>query len=425
MKKNYLGFICFSGGGCIAIILALLFTSSANAQNSVTEKNIRFIEYNGFPEGSSAWDDIGYNRVDNTVYVGITNHRDKVALYIYNPLKDTIMLKGFISDLGRLRPFQWQAKIHTKFVAAPNGEMYFATDGGESREEYLMNHPKGYAGGFIMKWNPADDRLTNLGMGMQYESIKDIDIDPTSGKIYAISYPQVHFLVYDPADNKMSDYGRLGSGHVPRMLFTDKWGNCYYVDWRQRLVKYEKTEGKLIFAENSLPSFEGTPGEHIITGITAFAKDEKNEVIYLITYGAKVLAFHPQQNGIGKVDDLGGVMDMPGKEKWNYYVPNLNVGNNGKLYYVIGGHGIYAKKDQSLFVEFDPNTKTPKIIFEYPSTVFVEATGCDTKDKDGNIYFSGKRNVPRSAEKRGNLAELGDQPTVPFLVKFNPDKIIN
>ncbi|MBN8786287.1 MAG: hypothetical protein J0I84_04305 [Terrimonas sp.] len=409
------------------LLLTCLFcvvVTSATTQNIITEKNIRFIEYYGFPGGNSAWDDIGYNPMDNTVYVGITDHRDKVALYIYDPVKDSVKLKGFINDLGRLRSFQWQAKIHSKFAVGPKGEMYFATDGGESREEYLMEHPGGYAGGFMMKWDPVQDRMTNLGMGMQYESIKDIDVDITTGNVYAVSYPQVHFLIYDQQRNALKDYGRLGSAHVPRMMFTDTWGNCYYTDWRQRLVKYEKSQDKLIFASNSLPAFEGTPGEHIITGITAFAKDEKKGVIYLITYGAKVLAFYPQQNGIGRVEDLGGVIDIPGKQRWNYYVPNLNVGDNGKLYYIIGGHGIYAKKDRSLLVEFDPATKTPRILFEYPSTVFVEATGCNTKDRDGNMYFAGKKNIPPGTDKNGGLAELGGLSTVPFLVKFNPDKTV-
>ncbi len=406
------GFFCF----------LLCISVCGRSQDSITDKNIRFIDYYGFSSGSSAWDDIGYNPKDNTVYVGITNHRDSVALYMYDPSKDSVRLNGFVSTMGNLRDYQWQAKIHTKIVAGPDGEMYFGTDGGESREEYLMEHPKGYSGGYIMKWSPKENRLTNLGVAMQYESLKDIDVDQTTGKLYTISYPQVHFLVYDPKTNNMKDHGRLGSAHVPRMMFTDKWGNCYYVDWRQRLVKYEKSQEKLIFAEESLPAFPGTPGEYIITGITAFAKDEKNGVIYLVTYGAKVLAFYPQENGIGRVEDLGGVIDVEGKQKWNYYVPNLNVGNNGKLYYMIGGHGMYAKNNHSLFVEFDPKTKTPKILYEYPSTVFVEATGCDTKDKDGNMYFAGKRHVPRSAKQGGTLAELGETPTVPFLVKFNPEK---
>lgn len=391
-------------------------------ENQVTEKNIRFIEYPGFPEGRSAWNSIGYNHNDNTVYVGITNHRDKVALYIYNASKDNMQLKGFISDLANLRPFQWQGKIHTKFVAGNNGEMYFGTDGGDLRNVYIMENPKGYAGGFMMKWNPTKNKLTNLGMGLQYESIKDLDIDTATGKIYAITFPQVHFLLYDPESNRLRDLGRLGSAHVPRMMFTDRWGNCYYVDWRQRLVKYEKSSDKLVFAENSLPAFPGTPGLHIVTGITAFAKNDSRGVIYFLTYGAKIVAFYPQENGIGKIEDLGGVIDIPGKEKWNYYVPNLNVGNNGKLYYIIGGHGNYAKKDQSLFVEFDPKLKKPKVLFEYPSTVLVEATGSNTKDKDGNLYFAGKRTVPESESNKGNFAELEGNLTVPFLIKFNPDK---
>lgn len=399
-------------------------TMLATAQKEITEKNIKFIEYYGFAEGNSAWNDIGYNPVNNTVYVGITDHQEKVALYIYDPTKDSVKLEGFIDDLGKLRPFQWQAKIHTKFVADPRGEMYFGTDGGESREEYLMNHPKGYGGGFLMKWNPFKKNMTNLGMGMQYESIKDIDIDPLTGKIYVISYPQVHFLIYNPHTNKIKDYGRLGSAHVPRILFTDKWGNCYYVDWRQRLVKYEKKQDKLIFNSKSLPAFEGTPGEHIITGITAFAKDDQKEVIYLVTYGAKILAFYPTENGIGKIEDLGGVIDIPGKEKWNYYVPNLNIGNNGKLYYIIGGHGIYARKGISLFIEFDPEIKTPKVLFEYPTTALVEATGCNTRDKEGNLYFSGKKDAPANTGNSGGLAELSGMTTVPFLIKFNPDKIL-
>jgi len=408
----------------LIVVLLSIAQFTIGQKKQISEKDIRFIEYPGFPEGSSAWDDIGYNPKDNSVYVGITNHRDKVGLYQYDPMRDSMSLKGFIGDLGYLRHFQWQAKIHTKIIAGKDGSMYFATDGGESREEFLMDHPRGYAGGFFMKWNPAEERLTNLGMGLQYESIKDIDIDPETGKIYAISYPQVHFLIYDPKTNDLRDLGRLGSAHVPRMMTTDQWGNCYYVDWRQRLVKYEKKSDKLLFSEESLPAFPGTPGGYIITGITAFAKDEMKGVIYFITYGAKVIAFHPQEKGIGRFEDLGGVIDdIPGKERWNYYVPNLNVGNNGKLYYIIGGHGMYVKKNRSVLMEFDPETGKSRILFEYAPTELVEATGSNTKDKEGNLYFSGKREIDRNDKnEKNNLSESGDKPTVPFLIKFNPDK---
>jgi hypothetical protein len=397
----------------LAGLILMAGAETALAQESaITDKHVQFIQYPEFPEAHSTWGSIGYNEASNTVHIGVTNHRDNVGLYTYDPAKNNMKQDGFIRELSNLRDYQWQGKIHSKIVASPDGSIYFTTDGGESREEYLMEHPQGYSGGFFMKWDPKTQDLKNLGVGMQYESLKDIDIDPKTGTLYAVTYPQAHFLVYDPAKNKMRDLGRLASSHVPRVLFTDWWGNCYYVDWRQRLVKYDKEKDSLVFARESLPAFEGTPGSKIITGVTAYAKDPVKGIIYLITYGAKVVAFHPAKDGIGKVEDLGGVIDTGKGSPWGPYVPNLNIGNNGKLYYFIGGHGNYVLKDKTVLVEMDPATKKQTILREYPTTAMTEATGSDIKDKDGNMYFAGRR-----------ATGAGDSSS-PFLIKFNPEKDI-
>jgi hypothetical protein len=259
-------------------------------------------------------------------------------------------------------------------------------------------------------------------MTLQYESIKDVEVDQETGKIYAITYPQVHFVVFDPKINELKDLGRLGSSHVPRVIFTDKWGNCYYVDWRQRLVKYEKSSGKLVFAENSLPSFPGTPGEKIITGITAYAKDTVKNITYLVTYGAKILAFHPQQNGIGDVEDLGGIFQGD-KQDWSYYAPNLNIGNNGKLYYMIGGHGNFAVKNKTVFMEFDPATRKKQVLYQFNTDEIVEVTGSDIKDDKGNLYFAGRKMMPYDPNSKDSSRKLDQGISVPFTIKFNPDKI--
>jgi hypothetical protein len=398
----------------IAALFLAAGTLTVHAQKTAaTEKNVAFIEYPDFPEAHSTWGSIGYNAASNTVHIGVTNHSDNIGLYTFDPVKNTMKLNGFVRDMAHLRTFQWQGKIHSKIVASPDGSIYFSTDGGESREEYLMEHPQGYAGGFFMKWNPKTGDMTNLGMGLPYESIKDIELDPKTGKLYGISYPQAHFLVYDPARNHLRDLGRLASSHVPRVLFTDWWGNCYYVDWRQRLVKYDNERDNLVFARESLPAFPGTPGSKIITGITAYAKDQTRGIIYLITYGAKLIAFYPEKDGIGKVKDLGGVIDTGETDAWGPYVPNLNIGKNGRLYYIIGGHDNYVVKDRTVLVEFDPATGKKTILHEYPTTEITEATGSDVRDKDGNLYFAARRNP--SGE--------GDS-TTPFLIKFNPEKEI-
>ena len=414
--EKYCRYILGSQGGRYMLLLFVLMADAQTAllaqDKNITGRNIEFIQYPDFPDAHSTWGSIGYNPVYNTVYIGVTNHKDNIALYEYDVSKNEMHKQGFIKDLALLRPFQWQGKIHSKIIAGPDGSVYFSTDGGESREEYLMNHPHGYSGGFFMKWDPKSKRLSNLGAGLPYESIKDIDIDPHTGVLYGITYPQAHLLVYDTKKNDLKDMGRLASSHVPRTLFTDQWGNCYYVDWRQRLVKYEKKTGQLVFAEQSLPAFEGTPGSKIITGITGYAKDHKSGTIYLITYGAKVVSFKPQEEGIGNVKDLGGVYEIGLKNKWGPYVPNLNFGNNGKLYYFIGGHGNYIKEGITVLVELDPQTGKRKIIYEYPMGVLSEVTGSDIKDREGNLYFAGRKSI------------AGHDASAPFMIKFNPEKEI-
>lgn len=76
----------------------------------------------------------------------------------------------------------------------------------------------------------------------------------------------------------------------------------------------------------------------------------------------------------------------------------------------MGGHGNYIKKDTGVLIEFNPKTRTRKIIYEFPSDELAEATGSDIKDKDGNLYFAGRRE---------NKNTLNSQP---FMIKFNPEK---
>ena len=113
-------------------------------ERGVTEKNIRFLDYPGFSGGSSTWGSIGYDPKYNTVYVGVTNHIDSLGLYGYNVSKNNMQLKGFVRDLTNLRSFQWQGKIHSKFIADPDGNMYFSTDGGDYRHLTFMDGSHGY-----------------------------------------------------------------------------------------------------------------------------------------------------------------------------------------------------------------------------------------------------------------------------------------
>ena len=90
-------------------------------------------------------------------------------------------------------------------------------------------------------------------------------------------------------------------------------------------------------------------------------------------------------------------------------MPNLNIADNGKLYYIIGGHGNFVKENTTLFVEKDTKTGNTKIVFEFPVAELNEATGSDIKDKEGNLYFAGRRYDEENGSK-------------PFMIKFNPQE---
>jgi hypothetical protein len=403
------------GAGALA---AFALATSASAGPPITERNLRFLEYPGFPEAHSSWGSIGYSARHNKVFVGVTDHQERNALYEYDVAAKALRLVGFVAEMAGLRRFQWQGKIHTYLVEGPDGAMYFGTDGGNSRQDLLLDHPRGYGGGFFFRWDPASERLTNLGMGLRYESFKNIAMDGVTGRLYGVTYPQAHLVVFDPPTNHLRDLGRMMAFHVPRTLFTDWWGNAYYVDWHQRLVKFERDTDQLVFARESLPSFPGTPGSFFASGLTAYASDEASGVIYLTTYGSKVLAFRPTRRGIGAVSDLGGVYDGT-KAPWDYWCRNLALGRNGKLYYFVGGHDRYTEQgDKVLMMELDPATRSKRLLMTFPLDVLLDVPGRGVNDREGNIYFGARK---RDAGARGTRDSGVSRPQ---LLIFNPEKAL-
>lgn len=398
--------------------LWLVSALAARAGDPSVEKHLLFLDYPGFPEAHSSWGSIGYSTRYDKVFVGVTNHRDKIGLYEYGVKARELKLLGFVADMANLRTEQWQGKIHSYLVEGPDGNMYFSTDGGEDRQELLMDHPHGYWGGSFFRWEPATGRLTNLGKGLPYDSIKNVAVDEVTGLLYGISYPQAHLLVYDPPRNALEDLGRMTSGYVPRVVFTDWWGNAYYVDWRQRLVKYEREGGKLLFARNPLPSFLGTPGFFVMTGITAVARDREAGIIYLMTYASRLFAFRPTRQGIGDVEDLGPIYEGA-KAPWDYWCRNLARGRNGKLYYFVGGHGRYTEHgDKVVMMEFDPRTRAKRQLHMFTFDRLLEVPGSGVTDKVGNIYFAARRADPKA------VAAGDSGSSVPFLMIFNPEKAL-
>jgi len=110
-----------------ALPLALLLGAAPSGAQTITEKNLRFVEYPDFPTPFDLGS-IGYSTVHKKVFIGVTNHGNREGIYEYDVRSGQMSLRGFIDLLVNLRDFQWQGKVHTKIVEGPDGAMYFATD---------------------------------------------------------------------------------------------------------------------------------------------------------------------------------------------------------------------------------------------------------------------------------------------------------
>ena len=103
----------------------------------------------------------------------------------------------------------------------------------------------------------------------------------------------------------------------------------------------------------------------------------------------------------------------------------MNLGLNGNLYYFIGGHGNYVKKDTTVMMELNPKTKVKKVVMMFPTSELSEVTGNGVRDSAGNLYFAGRKIRPKNAETPEGLPSIDDKVSIPFMIQFNPEKELN
>jgi sugar lactone lactonase YvrE len=106
-----------------------------------------------------------------------------------------------------------QAKIHTKPGVAPDGKVYFGTKSGKpaADERWQANYP----GGHLLVYDPAANRVSDLGIIRPRQSIIAVGVDPRRNLAYAVTDPDGHLFVYDPRARTFSDKGVLTWGPQP------------------------------------------------------------------------------------------------------------------------------------------------------------------------------------------------------------------
>lgn len=378
----------------------------------------------GFPDANTIWSGIGITR-DDMVYVAVSDHAINVGIFKYNPQKDSMTYLGDVLGNGKLRLHEWQGKVHTMLVQDPkDGLVYFGTDAGNSFWEGIGAPEQGYVGGHWFTIDPKTDEVSDLGLGVEYLGIKSIAIDPVYRRIFATTDPSSHFIIHDIEKGKSKDFtifreanrdlGCVNDAHEPRMVWTDKWGNCYTSNEIGRLVEFKGATGELKTLYTRIPFAPGAQSYSKAEGFSAVVSVKGGEYFYGVTYSGRLAKHIPEKEGEGRMEDLGNVWGDDDEIPSPIGAHSLALGQNERLYYAMGGHGSFITKDTAAVVgEYDLKTRKKEIAYKFENIVR-ECTGGVT-DSKGNIYFSAHGS---SVPQPGGKAE-----SKPYLVKFHPSTL--
>jgi len=121
-----------------------------------------------------------------------------------------------------------QGKIHAKILIGADGVIWAASKrGNEAWEQYpdYGEDEMGYPGGHLFSYQPATGRIVDHGILTPRSGLMGGAIDNTRRRLYYISDPESHFLIYDIDQNTVRDLGNIGS--LPRYLAIDAKGRVF------------------------------------------------------------------------------------------------------------------------------------------------------------------------------------------------------
>ena len=146
-----------------------------------------------------------------------------------------------------------QGKSHVNFVEA-GGKLWFATHTGfyeiiDGMEKMGIPPPglKPYTGGHLLAYDLESRRFEDFGIPVPGEGILTMNMDPSRGRIYGITWPTGRVFYYDVASRKTKDLGCFfeggenGTGAAYRTIC-----RSLAVDPRDGSVYFTRGEGSIL-----------------------------------------------------------------------------------------------------------------------------------------------------------------------------------
>lgn len=402
-----------------------VFATAAWAANT-PEPTVQ-VDYRVFPglaRMDGNWSAL-YAARDGKVYVGLAYHGGDGHLVYYDPKRDQVR------DLGALT---WlcgeqfldrgpQAKIHTKFGEGRDGRIYFGSHYGLDFDfaRYATKH--GYPGAHFMAYDPAADRVEDFGTGIPYQGLVTGNYDPVFNRIYGITDPEGHFVYYDVANRRVSDKGRINNwDSLCRTVVVDNRGNVFGSFGQGELFRYNPESDEIRELSVRLPIRQkgislGRDYNKSETAWRVAIWDAETKAFYGVEESATTLfRFDPNAGEDGELQTLGQ-LSIPGFENRRdipYATLSLTLGHDRKLYYAAAGREFDYSGSAGLaashLITYDLRTGKKEDLgaMYLPDGRAVIGTNSAHTGPDGTIYFGGAIEVrPVSGEPLEAAGKIG------------------
>lgn len=222
-------------------------------------------------------------------------------------------------------------KSHSNITTDSRGRIYYAGYMGLSyRHEYTRAHyPKSYAGGALVRYDPATKDVDYLGIPYPNGGIVGVYYDEKRNIMNGITVDRAKFFRVNLTTMELNHYESVArmsrvEDRVREMIM-DNDGFCYFANDVGGLTKFDPDTEEFTDLDITLPGK--------LMDFRASVVSKKN-IIYAISTDGFVWSFDPKTQ---KIEDYGHIIGMP---EQGHYTPNIALDEEwGRLYFMAGNHG--------------------------------------------------------------------------------------
>jgi hypothetical protein len=337
------------------------------------------------------------------------------AICSYDPKTDKVTLELELDEASALYSNEetpGHGKIHGNIVSDSKGMLYFAGYMGMSfMHEYTGAwYPKSYAGGALIRYNPATKDVDYLGIPFPYGANVALYYDEKRNILNGITSDRAKFWRLKLGTMELNRYESVArmsrlEDRVREMIM-DRNGFCYFANDIGGLTKYNPDTEEFTDLDIKLPGK--------LMDFRASVVSSKN-IIYAISTDGFVWNYNP---AINRMENYGHVIGLP---EQGHYTPNIALDEAwGRLYFIAGNHG-GAVLESALEILTVLDLKSGK--FHWIGQM-EDVEGCfgSLCTKDHTVYFSCFGNYYTGKDIEHD--SQGKSITRPYLLKFDPPEIL-